>query len=154
MSDITDLERQNHELKQKLQEARNWMQKEVKESQKEIASQQTHRDAHASIDQLLDENTDDIISRRISEFFSEELMLNIPTSVIENIIFAETSYYHLKNNAHFDGFSILSSYNKAFDSLIEHIVTKGWRKYAKKDTTLRRTKNDLLEKSLENIVGK
>ena len=80
--------------------------------------------------------------------------MNIPSNVVQNIISAEVSYYNLASTANFDGFSVISSYHKALDSLIESIITKPWRKFAKKDSNLTIHQNDLLEKALKNTLDK
>jgi hypothetical protein len=44
--------------------------------------------------------------------------------VIDNIISAELNYYNFKINPISDGFSVISSYHKAIDILIEEFITK------------------------------
>jgi len=41
---------------------------------------------------------DERIEKKIYDFFGEILLMNIPSSVIENIVSAEINYYHLKAN--------------------------------------------------------
>ncbi len=108
---------------------------------------------HEEKNEDFDEHAEEIISAQITEFIWEILLLNIPGSVIENIISAEISFHHMQKNNAFDGLSVISSYHKALDTLIESFITKGFRKYAhkQKQTTLR--ENDILEKSLHSVVN-
>ncbi len=80
--------------------------------------------------------------------------MNIPASVIEHIVSAEINYYHLKANPNFDGLSVISSYHKALDTLIENYVIRDFRKFAKKHDQTELSENDPLEKALHAVVNK
>ena len=47
---------------------------------------------------FLHENIDEIVSKKIQAFFGEIMLLNIPSSIIENIISAEINYYNFRHN--------------------------------------------------------
>lgn len=80
--------------------------------------------------------------------------MNIPSSVIENIVSAEINYYHLKANPNFDGLSVITGYHKALDTLIENYVIRDFRKFTKKHNQDELHQNDPLEKALHMVVNK
>ncbi len=53
-----------------------------------------------------------------------------------------------------DGVSVVSSYNKILDSLIESIVTSGYRRFALKQGPVILRTNDPLEKALHLVISK
>lgn len=80
--------------------------------------------------------------------------MNLPASVIENIVSAEINYYHLKAHPNFDGLSVISSYHKALDTLIENYIIRDFRKFSKKHKQTELQQNHPLEKSLHMVVNK
>jgi len=137
MSEIEKLKLENKILKRKLEIASIWMKKEVKNQIKNVGKW----------------NIDKKIDKKIHNFFWDIMLLNIPETVINNIILAEISYCNLKENKYTDWLSVIFSYHKALDTIIESFITKWFRRFAKKDKTLHLEKNDLLEKSLHSVVG-
>ncbi len=137
MSEIEKLKLENKILKRKLEIASIWMKKEIKSQIKDV-------------DKL---NIDKKINKKINNFFWDIILLNIPKTVINNIISAEISYYNLKENKNWDWLSVIISYHKALDTIIESFITKWFRKFAKKDKNLYLKENDLLEKSLRNVIN-
>jgi hypothetical protein len=105
-------------------------------------------------DLFFSENIEDIIIKKISDFFWEILLLNTPTSVIENIISAEVSYFNLRENPSSDWLWVITSYHKALDTLTEGFITKWFRKFAKKNWQIQLRQNDALEKALNSVVNK
>jgi hypothetical protein len=105
-------------------------------------------------DKFMQENNEEIISNKIQKYFWDYILMNLNSNITNNIISAEISYYNLRQNPNFDGFWVISSYHKALDAIIESIITKWYRKFAKKNwyTVLR--KNDSLEKTLNLVVNK
>ncbi len=71
--------------------------------------------------------------------------------MIEQLLSAELVFASLKNTKYTDGFSVLSSYFKGIDILIEEEITKPFRKYASKEHT-KLLKNDIIEKNLYRII--
>lgn len=151
MSQI-DLEQQNIILKQKLLVAQNWMQKEVHMQIAKIAREKKDIHIQEHTNTVFIENIEEDISRKIVHFFWEILLLNISESVVENIISAELSYYHLQENSSTDGLWVITSYHKVLDTLIESFITKGFRKFALKKWQKFLRKNDVLEKTLHSVV--
>ena len=147
---IEELQKENEKLKRKLLIAKIWMEREVKAQVSKI----TKNNIKKITDIKIDDNIEDVITKKIINFFWEIFLLNIPSVVIDNIVSAEISFYNLKENQNFDGLSVISSYHKALDSLIEMFIIKWFRKFAHKSgqTILRR--NDTLEKALNSVVNK
>jgi cell division septum initiation protein DivIVA len=80
---LQKLQLENQELKRKLQIAEAWMRREVRQQVARISEEQQEESMN------FDENAEEIISQKITDFIGEILLLNIPASVMENIISAE-----------------------------------------------------------------
>ena len=145
---LQKLQLENQELKRKLQIAEAWMRREVRQQVARISEEQQEESMN------FDENAEEIISQKITDFIGEILLLNIPASVMENIISAEIWYHHMQSNAWYDGLSVISSYHKALDTLIENFITKWFRKFAHKQKQTILRENNVLEKSLHAVVSK
>jgi len=161
MSEIQKLKEENKFLKQKMLElqeklkiAETWMSREVKEAVKKISKRKITSMTCSTRDKFLKENIENIISNKIREYFWDYILMNLSTNIINNIISAEISYYNLRQNPNFDGFSVISSYHKALDAIIESIITKWYRKFAKKNWYTILRKNDPLEKTLNLVINK
>jgi len=141
MKTIEELERENALLKKKLEVAKLWMSKEVKNQIWNIWD-----NSHS-------ENIEDIIQNKIEGFFSDIVLINFPTSVIQNIITSEINYHHMiEDGENIWGMSVIIWYNKALDTLIEKNITKAFRKFAKKAWHNNPSKNTPLEKSIYRVV--
>lgn len=152
--DIKLLQKENETLKRKLQVAQAWMEREVKNQVAKIARRKVWKFTSDMKHKFFHENVEEIISTKISEYFWEIMLLNVPSGVIENIISAEVSYFNLRENPQADGFWVISSYHKSLDALIENYITKWFRKFAHKQNQTILRKNDILEKSLNSVVNK
>ena len=133
------LEQENKILKHKLEVAQRWMQSQVSWSQNSIQNKNNFRDQ---------------IEQKIYSFFSPESLSNFPNNGVENIVSAEILFHHLQQWEDFDGISILISYGKILDQMIELYITKWFRKYISKNKLSPKYTNDPLEKSLRLIVEK
>jgi hypothetical protein len=100
------------------------------------------------------ENASDMITQNISYFFGDLLLSHIPHDFIDNLIVAEVAYYHLKGDDILDGFSIISSYHKALDSLVEDFVVKEFRSFVMKHGIPKKAVNHVVEKFLDRVVQK
>lgn len=151
MNEIQQLQIENRKLIEKLAIAKKWMSAQVQENMRRITSEKVLWDTTfwEDLDHL-----DERIETKIYEFFGEILLMNIPSSVIENIVSAEINYYHLKANPNFDGLSVISGYHKALDTLIETYIIRDFRKFAKKHNQDELHQNDPLEKALHMVVNK
>lgn len=158
--DQKSLQDENEKLKKEIEELKRvlwivklWMEKEVKASVTRIAKNKLSKLTDETKRSFFNDNIENIITKTIYDFFGEILILNIPSSVINNIISAEINYYHLKENPISDWLSVISSYQKSLDILIESYITKWFRKFVIKrgDNILR--KNDSIEKALNSVVN-
>lgn len=160
MMDKKKLLEENEELKKEISKLRStlrivkiWMEKEVKEQTHKIAKQKTKNFSFDTKENFLKENIEEVISKRISIYFWDLLLLNAPNWTIQAITTAEVNFYNMMKNPSIDWFSIISSYHKVLDLFIESFITNNFRKFAKKKwQTILRT-NDPLEKSLHLIVN-
>jgi len=150
---IEQLKKENIELKKKLSIAKLWMEREVRSQVKKISKWQVSTMTEKTKDVFFSENIEEIITKKISEYFWEIMLINIPYSIIQNIISAEISFFALKENPNSDWLGVITSYHKALDTLIENFITKWYRKYAKKKWQIWLRKNDTLEKSLNSVVN-
>ena len=151
---IEQLKKENEELRKKLSIAKLWMEKEVKWEINRIAKKKVSKMATETKDIFFAENVDEIILKKVSDFFWEIMLLNTPTSVIDNIISAEINYFNLRENPSTDWLWVVSSYHKSLDTLIESFITKWFRKFAHKQWQTQLRQNDPLEKSLNSVVNR
>lgn len=134
-----DLVEENKILRQKLEVAQKWMQSQVLWAQNVIQNKWS----------LAGD-----IEQKIYNFFPPEALSNFPSNGVENIISAEILFEHLREWENFDGISVLISYGKILDQMIELYITKWFRKYILKNNISPKYVNAPLEKSLRLIVEK
>lgn len=149
-----ELEKENKVLKNKLAIASAWMDKEVKASVHNIAKRKLNKMTDSLRDSFLRENVEEMISNQITSYFGEILLMNAPTWTVKAITTAEINFYNMKKNPSIDGFSVVSWYHKALDQFIESMITKNFRKFAKKQWQTILRENDPLEKALHLVVNK
>lgn len=150
--DYEKLKQENEILKNKLLTAQIWMEREVRNQISQIAKQKLKENTNQQKQEFFSENVEELVSHRIADFFWEILLLNISGNVVDNLISAEIAYHNMQNNPSADGLSVISSYHKVFDSLIESYITKRFRKFAQKKWQKYLRKNDILEKNLHSVV--
>ncbi len=131
----TSLQQQNTQLKKQLKTAQKWMQSQVNEAEKNIAS-------------------DTKIAQKVSHFFQADITHTLPESCIQHTISAEIVYQVLRDLDHFDGISVAILYQKALDILIERYIISWYRSFVLKQNVLISPKNHPLEKSLFQVVQK
>lgn len=153
-SEIKLLKEENERLKRNLEAAKIWMEREVKANVIKIAKTKLSGLTQETKNNFFGNNVWEIITQKISDFFWEIMLLNIPASAIDNIISAEINYYHLRENPISDWISVISSYQKAMDALIEQFITKWFRKFCKKKWYDILRKNEQIEKALNSVVNK
>lgn len=151
--DLEELKKENLDLRRKLSIAKLWMEKEIKSKIIRIAKWQISKITSKTKDVFFSENMEDIITKKVSDYFWEIMLLNTPQSVIDNIISAEVSYYSLIDNPGADGLWVITSYHKSLDTLIENIIVKWFRKFAIKKWQIHLRQNDVLEKALNSVVN-
>lgn len=150
---LEELKKENLDLKRKLSIAKVWMERWVRSQVAKIAKEKVSKMTCNTKGAFFSENIEEIIIKKVSDFFWEILLLNTPTSVIENIISAEVSYFNLMENPSSDGLGVITSYHKALDTLTEWFITKWFRKFAKKNGQTHLRQNDVLEKALNSVVN-
>jgi len=153
-SEIQSLKDRNKNLEFKLNIAKLWMIKQVRESVKKISKRKISKIASDSKNDFANNNLEDIITEKIRNYFGDYILMNLNSSVVENIVSAEIAYYQLKQNPNFDWFAVVSSYHKAIDWIIEQFIVKWFRKFAKKEWQIHLRKNDSLEKTFHSLVNK
>lgn len=126
------------------------MQKEVLASQKDITIWESQSDKNS----FYHKNLQEIIEERIYSFFPSDLLSHFPTDGIENILSSELIYYHILQWWHVDWTWVIIGYQKVLDAMIEHYITKGFRKYVLKHKLIYSPSNIPLEKSFHSIVNK
>lgn len=151
---MQELLEENIALKKKLWVAQAWMEREVKTQVHNVARRKVWKMTENQKSSFLNENIEEVISKRIVSFFWDLLLLNAPKWTIEAITASEINFYNMKQNPAIDGFSVVSGLHKAFDLFIESFVTKWFRKYAKKQKQTILRVNDPIEKSLNLVVNK
>jgi len=154
MNKIDKLKEENKILKRKLKTAELWTKRIVKEEIQKITKKEIQKMENIIVPSFFEKNMDNIIIDKINKYFWDYILMNTPHSIINNIIWAEINYYNLVQNKWFDGISIIASYHKAIDTLIENNISKGYRKYCKKIWQIFLRKNDVLEKSMHSLVNK
>jgi hypothetical protein len=121
-----------------------------------------HKEVKTKIDQIAvekvewsssDENMEENIKNNIIEYFWEILLLNAPEWTIESLIASEINYANVIK-LDLDWFSVVWGYHKVLDLFIENIITKNYRKFAKKEWQTILRINDPLEKALHLVVNK
>lgn len=153
-SEIQTLKDLNMNLKKKLNITKVWMWREIRESVKKINKRKINKNTSDLKNDFANDNLEDFITEQIRSYFWDYILMNVSSSIIENIISAEIAYYNLKQNPNYDGFWVISSYHKAIDGIIEQSIIKWYRKFAKKTWQIHLRKNDSLEKSLHSVVNK
>lgn len=151
---IKQLQEENEELKRKLNLCMHWMTKEVEEEIHKIARRRVSSLTQDDKDEFLRDNQEQIISKRIQNYFGDILLLNAPKETLLYLTNSEINYYNIQKNPNLDGFAVVSSYHKILDSFIEHFITSNFRKFCvKKWKTILRS-NDPIEKALNSVVNK
>lgn len=151
--ELEQLKKENLDLRRKLSIAKLWMEREVRSHVKRLAKWKVSKMTMETKDMFFWENIEEIITKKISDFFGEIILLNVPATVIENIISAEINYFNLRENPNADWLWVITSYHKSLDTLIESFITKWFRKFAKKKWQTQLRRNDSLEKSLNSVVN-
>ena len=152
--EIENLIEENKKLKRKLEVAQIWMEREVKNQIHNVAKKKLKKLDEKDKIEFDIAKTEEKISNQIMWYFGEIMLLNAPKWVVESIMASEIHFHNMEFNKNLDGLSVVSWYHKAFDALIETMITKAFRKFAKKQKNLVLRVNDPLEKTLNMVVNK
>ena len=133
------LEEENKLLKHKLEVAQKWMQSQISWERNTIENKW----------KMVEK-----IEEKIYNFFPPESLSHFPSNGIENIVSAEIIFEHLQSWEELDGISVLISYAKIIDQMIELYISRWFRKYISKNHISPKYINTPLEKSIRLIVEK
>lgn len=147
------LQKENEILKKKLALAEHFIQREFTSHQTHIQKQKIGFQTEKQKKNFFNEDVSELAYNSIHSYFWAANMLGIENSVIQNIILAETMYYHFLDHKNLDGFAVLSSYAKAIDIYVEAYITKPFRKFSNKNKQ-KLTLNTLIEKNLYRVIYK
>ena len=131
-SELVRLGLENAELTRKLEFCSRWMEREVRDQAHRISTKRVSKMTLTDREDFLGQNQEEIITSRIRGYFGELLLLNAPKSTVEYLVDAEISYFSLSKMPNGDGVSVISSYTKILDSLIEGLITAQFRKFVLK----------------------
>ena len=153
-SEIELLKAENTKLQRMLALAQAWMKREVEASTMKISKRKATQASTVDRDEFFRQNQEAMNSAKISKYFGEILLMNVPKQTIEHLIDSEISYFYLQRNPTGDGVGVVGSYNKIIDALVESFVTAQFRKFAiKRGAVILRT-NDPLEKAIHFVITK
>lgn len=141
-----ELKQKNIELSKTIEIAKKWMERQIKEEINKISWNIQ--------DDFMEEIDEKTIIKKINDFFWDLIIMNLPKEIIEHIISAEINYHFLEKNQEIDWLTIISSYQKIVDILVENYITSEFRKFAKKRWKIYLRKNYLVEKYLDLAVNK
>jgi len=122
---------------EKLQHAQEWMRREVLAQKQQLWK--TSR------------SEDDIIAS-LKNYFPQEVFLHFSDTDLKELVSSELLFDLQWQHPDIDGSAIVLGYQKVFDSLVEEYITKWFRKYIKKVSSLPSPENTPLEKSLYQVV--
>lgn len=150
--EIKKIIEENRSLKRKLEVAKKWMEREVKNQIALVAKKKFKKIDDKDMKNMPYSESE--ITEQIISYFWDILLLNAPKDTIDAITASEIHYHNMKSNPKLDGLAVISGYHKVFDALIESFLTKWFRKYAKKQKHLSLRVNDPIEKSLNLVISK
>ena len=141
---------ENQKLREKLALAEQWMRREISSSTREITRDHIKKANRKHMQNLLEEDTLDIITREITEYFGTSLS-SAPEHTLERLIDSEIYWYTLQKYPTMDGLPVILAYQKILDAWIEERLVKDFRKNKKIKTLVTK---DALEKDISNILTK
>ncbi len=145
---------ENYLLKKKLETLENQLKREVSGQQKKIASEKSDCHTQRKKSSFLADNIEEIVTKKIQDFFGEIMLINIPSAIIENIISAEITYYNFRHMPQADWFAVISSYHKALDIIVEEYITSIFRNFIDINKIPHTFENNVLEKTLYSVITK
>ncbi len=153
-NELSLLRRENERLSRRLATAMSWMGRQWREDAHRIAKRRTGKMTEDVRGDFLRENQEEMMATRIHGYFGELLLMNAPKQTVEHLVDAEIALFNLQRSKSGDGLSVISSYTKILDSLIETFVTNQYRKYTIKRGNVLLRVNDPLEKALHFVITK
>lgn len=149
-----NLKQENKDLRKKLEIAKNWIKREILSKTRNISISRLWFNSLSEKRSFFEENIEEIAYNKLFEFIWDEKFIFVSKSIIENIISSEILYFSLLQNKNIDWLWIITSYQKAFDLIIEEKITKPFRAYFNSKKVDLILKNDLDEKLLYRVIYK
>lgn len=147
-----DLQKENQELKRKLEIAQSWMQKEVQNQIITLSKNDIYETSSEKYAELISEEMESIITTRIQKFFSQTPLYNIPETFLSNLIKSEISFYLFQKWVQIDCLAITIWYQRCLESIIEDIISTPFRFWAKSHISHSKSQSpieDILQKVIE-----
>lgn len=152
--ELLALRTENEKLRRQLAVATSWMGRQWREDAHKIAKRRTNQMADNVRADFVRENLEEVSYRRVHDFFGDLLLMNAPKDTVAHLVDSEITFYNLRRMNSGDGLSVISSYTKLLDGLVEGYVTAQFRKFAVKRGAIVLRVNDPLEKALHLVITK
>ncbi|MDQ1344182.1 MAG: hypothetical protein QG650_902 [Patescibacteria group bacterium] len=153
-TEIELLKAENERLKKLLTGASAWMERQWREDAHKIAKRRTGKMTDEVRSDFMRENMEEMNYARIRGYFGELLLMNAPKETLSHLVDAEIAFFNLQRSNSGDGLSVISSYTKLIDALVEGYVTSQFRKYAVKRGAVVLRVNDPMEKAIHFVITK
>lgn len=153
-SELELLKAENEELRRQLGVATAWMARQWREESLKIAKKRTGRMTEDVRTDFMRENMEEITYNRIHAYFGDLLLMNAPRDTMSHLVDAEIAFYNIQRSGSGDGLSVISSYTKLLDALVENYVTSQFRKFAVKRGAVVLRVNDPMEKAIHFVITK
>ncbi len=121
---------ENTELRARLHLAEKWMRREVATAIKNVQESGQKKSGRKKLQNILEEEHLDIITRRILDTFGEGLK-NTPKYTLERLIDTEIYWSTLQQYPNMDALPVVLSYQKILDAWIEEKLVRDWRERKK-----------------------
>lgn len=144
------LQEENDILKRKLDNLKKWAIKEI--SSKKLDYDEL-RDWYCKIYNSDKKEIEKEILSKIINFLWEEIVSSISYKFIEYLLISEINYINFQENPSLDGLSVISSYHKALDIIIEDYITKWYRHYVlSRRSNIYKSNNSKLDNFLYLVI--
>lgn len=153
-SELEHLRKENDTLKRQLAVATAWMERQWREDAHKIAKRRTGKMTDDVRSDFMRENMEEMNYNRIKGYFGELLLMNAPKETMGHLVDAEIAFFNMQRSNSGDGLSVISSYTKLLDALVESYVTSQFRKYAVKRGAVVLRVNDPMEKAIHFVITK
>ncbi len=146
---------ENTELRARLLLAEKWMRREVANAIKHVQEEGYKKSGRKRLQNVLEEEHLDIITRRILDTFGSGLQ-NTPKYTLERLIDAEIYWSTLQQYPNMDALPVVLAYQKILDAWIEEKLIRPWRdnKKGARNTSVQRALDTGTERDLQNIILK
>lgn len=147
-------QQENTKLQEKLARMQAWMKREVDAQIVSIGKKRILKDSFTQNAFLIGDEMEEIITEKILLFFSDVSLIDISADFITHLSQSEIQYYFLIHGHKIAPLSITIWYQKVLEELIENIIISDFRRFAKKQDSIKWTLLDGLETSLSLVIEK